>query len=78
MIKTVVFEKDGAWWLKWSNFVEPGSVFLEGGVPTKAPDEPLAQGLDGPFSSKEEAELSGENFVKDRKEHHPYETFESE
>jgi len=78
MVKLRVFEKDGAWWFKWWDFVEPGAVFLKGGVPAKAPEMPLAQGVEGPFGSRQEADLARENFAQRRKEKHPYESVDSE
>ena len=63
MMKTAVFEKEGRWWFKWWNILGDG---------------PLAQDLDGPFRTKDEAEGARQSFVKVRQEKYPHESFESE
>ncbi len=78
MIKTAVFQKDGVWWFKWWNVADPGAIFLKDGKPWNAVGKPLAQDLDGPFATEQEAELAREKFVNARKQKYPFELFESE
>lgn len=78
MMKTAVFEKDGAWWFKWWNIAEREWIIQKDGKPWNVEGEPLAQDLNGPFAAKQEAELAREEFVKARKQKYPFESFESE
>ncbi len=62
-MKTAVFERQAQWWFQWWNIVD--------GVP-------LAEDLDGPFRSRDEAERARLEFLAARRERYPHELFENE
>ncbi|MGH9448254.1 MAG: hypothetical protein ACRD3O_21420, partial [Terriglobia bacterium] len=68
MMKTAVSEKDGAWWFRWWIIAEREWIIQKGGEPWNVAGKPLAQGLEGPFSTKQEAGLAREEFVKARRQ----------
>jgi hypothetical protein len=78
MIKTAVFQKDSAWWFKWWNIADQGAIIQKGGQPWNVGGKPLAQDLEGPFGTEQEAENASERFVKARKQKYPFERFEPE
>lgn len=58
MIKTAVLQKDGAWWFKWCNVGDRDAVMQKDGKPWGVAGSKLAQGLEGPFRIKHEAEIT--------------------
>jgi hypothetical protein len=62
-MRTRVFEQQGKWWFKWWNAIDTSH---------KASD------TDGPFGTKESAELERQRFEKERREKYPTEPIQSE
>lgn len=78
IMKTAVFPDQNRWWFRWRNVAEAEDIHLSNGKPKDVAEMPLPQRTEGPFLSKEEAELAREKFVKARREKYPFILCESE